>query len=121
MFNNSGEGTVQFEVIDGKVVEVLNLMNYPNPFSDKTHFVFEHNHPGEKLKVQINTYSTSGYLVRTLAENFTAAGSRSNEIIWDGTDNNGAKLPAGLYVYRLNLATEKGIQATAHQKLILIR
>src|SRR5690606_6201755 len=50
MFNNSGEGTVQFEVVDGKVVEVLNLMNYPNPFRDKTHFVFEHNHPGEKLK-----------------------------------------------------------------------
>ena len=27
-------------------------MNYPNPFSDITHFIFEHNHPDEQLDVQ---------------------------------------------------------------------
>lgn len=121
MHNNSGEGIVNFEVAGGQVVKIYNLMNYPNPFSDKTHFVFEHNHPGEDLTVQIQIYSTSGYLVRTIKEDFTPNGSRSNEIVWDGTDNNGAKLPAGLYVYRLNLATKKGVEASAYQKLVLIR
>lgn len=121
MFNNSGEGVVHFEVVNGGVVRIQNLMNYPNPFSDKTHFVFEHNHPAENLKVQINIYSTAGRLVRTINENFTPDGSRSNEITWDATDNNGAKLPAGVYVYKLSLATEKGIEATAYQKLVLIR
>ncbi|HRO42492.1 MAG TPA: type IX secretion system sortase PorU [Flavipsychrobacter sp.] len=121
MHNNSGEGVVHFEVAGGQVVRIQNLMNYPNPFSDKTHFVFEHNHPGDDLTVQINIYSTAGYSVRTLTQDFTPSGSRSNEIVWDGTDNNGAKLPAGLYVYRLILSTKKGIQATAYQKLVLIR
>jgi hypothetical protein len=121
MHNNSGEGIVHFEVAGGNVVKIQNLMNYPNPFGDKTHFVFEHNHPGDNLKVQINIYSTAGYAVRTIEQNFTPGGSRSNEIVWDGTDNNGAKLPAGLYVYRLNLVTEKGIEATAYQKLVFIR
>lgn len=121
MFNNSGEGLVNFEVVNGQVMAIQNLMNYPNPFTDKTHFVFEHNHPGDDLSVQINIYSTSGYLVRTLGQDFTPNGSRSNEIIWDGTDNNGAKLPTGLYVYRLNLSTSKGIHATAYQKLVLVR
>jgi len=121
MHNNSGEGIVNFEVAGGQVVRIQNLMNYPNPFSDKTHFVFEHNHPGDDLNVQIHIYSTSGYSVRTLAQDFVPNGSRSNEIIWDGTDNNGAKLPAGLYVYRLMLTNKKGIVATAYQKLVLIR
>jgi flagellar hook assembly protein FlgD len=96
---------IHFEVVNGGVVRIQNLMNYPNPFSDKTHFVFEHNHPAENLKVQINIYSTAGRLVRTINENFTPDGSRSNVITWDATDNNGAKLPAGVYVYKLTLPT----------------
>jgi hypothetical protein len=119
--NNSGEGVVNFEVVDGEVVKVNNLMNYPNPFSDKTHFVFEHNHPGEALDVSINIYSTAGYLVRTIRQNFTPEGSRSTEITWDGTDNNGAQIPSGLYVYRLDLATKTGIHESAYQKLVIIR
>lgn len=121
MHNNSGEGLVNFEVAGGNVVRIQNLMNYPNPFTEKTHFVFEHNHPGTDLKVQIQIYSTSGYSVRTIEQNFRPGGSRSNEIVWDGTDNNGARLPAGLYVYRLHLITNKGIEAAAYQKLVLIR
>jgi hypothetical protein len=121
MYNNSGEGTVNFEVVNGSVTKVQNLYNYPNPFSNTTHFVFEHNHPGEALKAQVNIYSTSGYLVRTINQNFTPEGSRTIEITWDGTGDNGAKLPAGVYVYRMNIATEKGIEASAYQKLVLTR
>jgi hypothetical protein len=121
MKNNSGEGTVNFEVVNGKIVTVQNLMNYPNPFKDKTTFVFEHNHPDEDLKAQINIYSTSGYKVRTIEQDFLTEGSRSIELTWDGTDNNGAKLPSGIYVYRINISTDKGIQTTAYQKLVLIR
>ncbi len=121
MYNNSGEGTVRFVVVRGEVVAINNLMNYPNPFRDKTHFVFEHNHPGEDMKVEINIYSNSGYLVRTIRDEFTPNGSRSNEIVWDGTDDNGAQLRSGLYVYKLSLITSQGIRETAYQKLVIIR
>ena len=119
--NNSGEGVVNFEVVDGAIVKVNNLSNYPNPFSDNTHFVFEHNHPDEALDVSINIYSTSGSLVRKIRQSFTPSGSRSTEITWDGTDDNGAKIPSGLYVYRLDLATSSGIHESAYQKLVIIR
>ena len=121
MNNNSGEGEVNFVVINGRVMQVENLLNYPNPFTDITHFVFDHNHPDEKLDVTIQIYNTTGALVRTLKQSFTPSGSRSSEITWDGTNEGGAKLPSGLYVYRLNLSTEKGIQASAYEKLILLR
>jgi hypothetical protein len=119
--NNSGEGVVNFEVIDGEIVRINNLINYPNPFSTSTHFLFEHNHPDEPMDVSINIYSTSGTLVRTIRQNFTPSGSRSGEITWDGTSNDGALLPSGLYVYRLKLATASGSNETAYQKLVIIR
>jgi flagellar hook assembly protein FlgD len=96
-------------------------MNYPNPFSDKTKFVFQHNHPGENFSVSIHIFSTDGRLVRTLSQNFTSEGSRSSEIEWDATDSNGAKLPSGLYPYKMILTTDNGIHASAYQKLVLIR
>jgi hypothetical protein len=121
MYNNSGEGTVNFEVVNGQVTSVQNLYNYPNPFSNTTHFVFEHNRPGEALKAQVRIYSSSGYLVKSIDQSFTPEGSRSIEITWDGTGDNGAKLPSGIYMYRMNIATEKGIEASAYQKAVLIR
>jgi hypothetical protein len=119
--NNSGEGTVEFTVVDGKVAEIKNLLNYPNPFTNTTRFVFEHNHPEELLETEINIYSISGKPVRTIKQGFTAAGSRTNELTWDGTDNNGARLPSGVYLYRLNISTEKGVRSSAYQKLVIVR
>ena len=119
--DNSAEGTVDFVVVNDKVVDIQQLSNYPNPFANLTHFVFEHNHPDELLDVQINLYNTAGAIVRNIKESFTPSGSRSAELTWDGTDNNGAPLPSGVYVYKLSLSTEKGYRATAYQKLVIIR
>ena len=119
--NNEGEGSVDFVVIDGTIVDIQSLGNYPNPFSDVTHFVFEHNHPDEQLDVQINIYATDGKLARNITQSFTPSGSRSAEITWNGTDNGGNKLPSGVYVYQLMLTTEKGYRSSAYQKLVIVR
>ncbi len=118
--DNVGEGMVNFVVVDGKVMDIQNLMNYPNPFNGSTNFVFEHNHPDEQLDVKIHIYNTAGGFVKKIEQSFIPTGSRS-EITWDGTDNNGARLPSGVYVYRLNISTDKGFQSTAYQKLVIVR
>jgi hypothetical protein len=119
--NNSGEGSIDFIVVRGEIVQLNHLMNYPNPFKDLTHFVFEHNHPDEPLNVEIKIYNMSSVLLQSINKNFTPTGSRSNEITWDGTDFNGVKLPSGVYAYRFKITTEKGILATAYQKLVIVR
>ena len=121
VFNNSGEGSVNFEVLDGKIMRINNLYSYPNPFRDITHFVFEHNHPNEPLKATVHIFNTAGSLVRTIEQNFTPNGSRSAELTWDGTGNSGEKLLPGLYPYRVRIATEKNIEDLGYQKVILIR
>ncbi len=119
--DNYGEGTVDFVVVDGSIVQIQGLMNYPNPFRDETHFVFEHNHPNEALGVQISIYNTTGSLVRLIDASITPTNSRTDEITWDGTDNNNVKLPTGLYVYRMRITDDKGVSTTGYQKLVLIR
>jgi len=119
--NNVGEGSVDFVVIDGKVISIQNLGNYPNPFSDKTHFVFEHNHPEEELDVNIVIYDAAGGLAKHINQTFTPSGSRTAEITWDGVGDNGQRLASGVYVYRFTLSTEKGYRATAYQKLVIVR
>ncbi len=119
--NNVGEGSVDFVVIKGEIFAIQNLGNYPNPFSGLTHFVFEHNHPDELMNVEISIFNTAGALAKTIKETFTPGGSRSSDITWDGTDNGGSPLPSGVYVYRMNISTEKGYKTSAYQKLVIIR
>lgn len=119
--NNSGTGTVDFEVANGNIMKVKNLMNYPNPFRDKTHFIFEHNHPDEYLYAEINIYNTSGVLVRTIKQVYQAGAGRSKEIEWDGTDTNGALLQSGVYIYKMMITTDKGTKDMAYQKLVIAR
>jgi hypothetical protein len=121
VFNNSGEGTVAFEVLNGNVMEVRNLYNYPNPFTDMTHFVFDHNHPGEELTATIYIFNSAGSLVRTLEQTFSPSGSKTAELVWDGTGNGGEKLFPGIYPYRIRIATATKKEDIGYQKVILQR
>jgi flagellar hook assembly protein FlgD len=40
---------------------------------------------------------------------------------WDGTDDSGALLADGMYVYRIMISTEKGYRSSAYQKLVIVR
>ncbi|MBL7711435.1 MAG: type IX secretion system sortase PorU, partial [Chitinophagaceae bacterium] len=121
VFNNSGEGVVQFEVMNGDIIKIRNIYSYPNPFRDRTHIVFEHNHPNEALKATVYVYNSMGSLVRTIEQQFNATGSNSAEVSWDGTGNGGEKLPQGIYPYRIRIATEKNTEDLGYQKVILQR
>lgn len=121
MANNSGEGSIRFRVGNGNVMEIQELINYPNPFRDYTRFRFEHNHPDETLTGEVQIYSTAGELLRTLRETFISTGSHSSEIGWDGTNDMGAPLPSGVYIYRITISTAKKSEALGYQKLVITR
>src|SRR6202000_424176 len=67
--DNTGEGAVDFIVVQGQVVDIQQLGNYPNPFNNTTNFVFEHNHPEEQLDIEIEIYNMAGALVKNIKEN----------------------------------------------------
>lgn len=120
VYNNSGEGTVVFEVKNKDKGFISDLYNYPNPMTNITHFVFQHNLENENMDVTLSIYTAAGRLVKVIKENLTTSGNRT-EITWDGLGEGGAPLSKGVYFYRLDAKTSKGISAKAYQKLVLLR
>lgn len=119
--NNSGEGTVNFEVAGGTVTRVQSLMCYPNPFRGQTRFVWEHNLSDQAVRAEIQIFSTTGTMVRHIAQDFTPTGSRTAEVTWNGTTDGGTDLPAGVYLYRLVFTGPAGTSAGAYEKVVLLR
>ncbi len=72
------------------------LQNYPNPFNPSTLIHYNLAEPGP---VELAIYNVLGHKVRTLADNYQAAGRYRVE--WDGRDGRGTGLSAGVYIYRL--------------------
>ncbi|MBN1996409.1 T9SS type A sorting domain-containing protein [candidate division KSB1 bacterium] len=70
--------------------------NYPNPFNPSTTISFSLKIDGP---VKLLIYNMNGQLVRSLVNENKKAGIYT--INWDGVDDNGNKVPSGVYIYAL--------------------
>ncbi|MBN1155472.1 T9SS type A sorting domain-containing protein [candidate division KSB1 bacterium] len=70
--------------------------NYPNPFNSET--MIRYRLP-VTCHVQLIIYNARGQYIRTLVDGQKYAGY--HQIRWDGTDDEGAPLPSGLYMYQI--------------------
>ena len=102
--NRAGETEyhVIFRVINKPMIS--NLMNYPNPFTTSTAFVFTvtGTQPPQNMRIQILTIT--GKVVREITSNELGPiriGRNITEFKWDGTDMYGQKLANGVYLYRV--------------------
>ncbi|MFH0866294.1 MAG: C25 family cysteine peptidase [Bacteroidota bacterium] len=102
--NNSGnmDYEIEFEVINKSTI--TQVMNWPNPFSTATHFVFTLT--GSELptyfKIQIMTIT--GKLVREINVDELGTlhiGRNITSYAWDGKDDFGDQLANGVYLYRV--------------------
>lgn len=116
--NNMSEKTIEFEVSVYARVELSGVMNYPNPFSDRTYFTFDHNKPGNSFDVEIRIFDIKGQLVNILSSSVAAEGLSISPLSWDGTDSGGNPVGNGVYVYRLFVTDEQGTQYVQTSKLI---
>lgn len=119
-YNNSGEGEVNFEVVNKDEGAISEVYNYPNPFSENTTFVIQHNLSKQKLEVTIQIFNSGGSLINTLVRNIEPEGNRT-EITWDGNSSQGFAMANGLYFYRVQIKSEAGVAATAYQKMVMVR
>ncbi|MGI8581461.1 MAG: C25 family cysteine peptidase [Chitinophagaceae bacterium] len=102
--NKAGE--VEYHVIFRVVGKpmISNLLNYPNPFTTSTAFVFTvtGTQPPQNMRIQILTIT--GKVVREITSNELGPihiGRNITEFKWDGTDMYGQKLANGVYLYRV--------------------
>lgn len=101
---------VSFEVITTSMIS--NVLNYPNPFTSRTQFVFTLTgaEVPEFMKIQIMT--VSGKVIREVTQEELGPlhiGINRSEFWWDGTDQYGDPVANGLYLYRV-VARQNGQQ-----------
>lgn len=116
--NNSSSATIEFYVDQYADIHLSGVYNYPNPFYDKTSFVFKHNKSGSILDIEVNIYDINGKFVQKIVETLETSGIYGSQITWDGTDQFGSPVPSGLYTYQLSVTDYYGNNTIQRQKLI---
>ena len=119
VLNNSSEYILDFVVAADHELSLNHVLNYPNPFTTKTQFWFEHNRPGENLQVKVEIFTISGRLIKSIKQTINSTGNRSSEVEWNGRDEYGEKVGRGVYLYRLTVITPDGLKKEKTEKLII--
>jgi hypothetical protein len=93
---------IQYEVINKPMI--TEVLNYPNPFSTSTKFVFTitGNEVPQTFKIQIMTIT--GKIIKEITREelgYIHIGRNITEYAWDGTDMYGGKLANGVYFYHI--------------------
>lgn len=93
---------VNFRVFNKPMIS--NLLNYPNPFTTSTAFVFTVTGSEIPQNIRIQILTITGKVVREVTMQELGPlhiGRNVTEFKWDGTDMYGQKLANGVYLYRV--------------------
>ena len=127
--NNSAEGYTEFVVASSAEVALEQVLNYPNPFVNATCFQFDHNMANQPLDILIQIFTISGRLVKTIETQVISDGAiRQDDCIqWDGRDDYGDRLAKGVYLYKVKVRTNAGLEDVSFkgesdfERLVILR
>ena len=117
--NNSSEISLDFLVARDEELVITHVLNYPNPFTTSTQFWFEHNRPGQELRVQLEIMTMTGRVIRSFSQKLVTEGNRFAGFDWDGRDEFGDRPGRGVYLYRLRVTDPKGLKKEQLEKLVI--
>ncbi len=107
----------RYFVVDDKL-NLLDVYNYPNPFSDQTYFTFRLSQMPDQLEIKI--FTISGRLIKSIRIGGAQLNYDFNRIMWDGKDEDGDKIASGVYLYKI-IVRKNGESKNITQKLAVIR
>jgi len=104
MGNKAGqiEYKITFNVLNTPMIS--NMLNYPNPFTSSTAFVFTITGSEVPQNIRIQILTITGKIVREITKAELGPlhiGRNITEFKWDGSDMYGQKLANGVYLYRV--------------------
>ncbi len=106
---NASEREISFQV-HGKL-QLVEPLNFPNPFSRETTVVCDLTRPAKSLTVKI--YTLTGRLIRKL-EADEPPGAGFNKLKWDGKDSHGNEVANGVYYGKMIVEGLDGEENQTH-------
>jgi hypothetical protein len=104
--NVAGNSTLSYKIdftVDNQP-SITNVLNYPNPFSTATKFVFTMTGSEIPSQFKIQILSVTGKIVREIKKSELGnlhIGRNITDYAWDGKDEFGQMLGNGVYLYRV--------------------
>lgn len=118
LMNNSTTSYLQFEVQHGLAPQLFSVGTTTNPASTSTTFLVNHDLMETDMELKIEVFD----LVRRRVWVHTAtqfASQSTATVNWNLTDISGNRLPPGLYIYRVSIASNGSKYVSKAQKLII--
>lgn len=111
--SNNDAGKYEYRIkfkVDSKP-SISNFLNYPNPFSTSTQFVFTITGSEVPDNILIQIFSQSGKVVKEITQDELGKlhiGINVTDYKWNATDNYGDRLANGVYFYRVIVKDQNG-------------
>ena len=117
--NNPSTVQLDFKVVKGLKPTIYNVSATRNPASTSTTFIISHNFGGSDVDVILDVYDLSGRLLWTHSESGPST-TGTYSVDWDLTQNNGYRVPTGVYLYRARVSCDGSGAASKARKLVII-
>ena len=117
--NNPSTVQLDFKVVKGLKPTIYNVSATRNPASTSTTFIISHNFGGSNVDVILDVYDLSGRLLWTHSESGPST-TGSYSVDWNLTQNNGYRVPTGVYLYRARVSCDGSGAASKARKLVII-
>jgi hypothetical protein len=104
--NGNSAGSVPYRISFKVITKAMisNMLNYPNPFTTSTAFVFTITGSDVPQNIKIQILTITGKIVREITKEELGplhVGRNITEFKWNGTDMYGARLANGVYLYHV--------------------
>ena len=74
------------------------------------------------MEVQVQVFTVSGKLVKTINKIVQTSGTLSRNISWNGLDDFGNKIGKGVYIYKLKVkSTTSSLVSEKYEKLVILQ
>ncbi len=114
LLNNSTVQTIEFEVVKGLIPTIFTINNYPNPVSNGTRIIVDHDRPETILNTKVEIFDLSGRQIWSFSQ------ANADEINWNLIRADGQKADAGIYLYRVTISTKNSDTYSKSNKMIII-
>jgi hypothetical protein len=114
LLNNSSSKTIDFEVVKGLTPVIFSVSNFPNPVKTQTQIVIYHDRPETILNTTVEIFDLSGRKIWSFSQ------SSAENVSWNLVTNDGVKVKAGIYLYRVSIKTNDSEICSKTNKMLII-